>query len=54
ARAAIDGIAKPLTNGGTHYHTKHVRPSWAKVYTETVRIGVHSFYRHNYRTASNN
>ncbi|MFT4962196.1 MAG: spore germination cell wall hydrolase CwlJ-like protein, partial [Paracoccaceae bacterium] len=52
ARAAIDGIAKPLTNGGTHYHTKHVRPSWAKVYTETVRIGVHIFYRHNYRTAS--
>lgn len=54
ARAAIDGSAAPLTNGATHYHTKHVRPSWAKVYTETARIGVHIFYRHNYRTASNN
>lgn len=53
ARAAIDGIAEPLTNGATHYHTKSVRPSWARVYTETARIGVHIFYRHNYRTASN-
>jgi spore germination cell wall hydrolase CwlJ-like protein len=54
ARAAIDGAAVPLTNGGTHYHTKFVRPSWARVYKETARIGVHIFYRHNYRTASNN
>jgi spore germination cell wall hydrolase CwlJ-like protein len=53
ARAVIDGIATPLTSGATHYHTKSVRPSWAKVYTETARIGVHIFYRHNYRTASN-
>ncbi len=53
ARAAIDGHSDELTSGATHYHTKAVRPSWARVYKETARIGVHIFYRHNYRTASN-
>ena len=53
ARLAMDGVGKPLTSGATHYHTKAVRPSWARVYKETARIGVHIFYRHNYRTASN-
>lgn len=53
ARLAMDGVAEPLTSGATHYHTKAVRPSWARVYKETARIGVHIFYRHNYRTASN-
>ncbi len=53
ARAAIDGVAKELTEGATHYHTTAVRPSWARVYRETARIGVHIFYRHNYQTASN-
>lgn len=53
ARAAIDGTADEMTSGATHYHTKAVRPSWSRVYKETARIGVHIFYRHNYRTASN-
>lgn len=53
ARASIDGLAKALTSGATHYHTKSVRPSWARVFTETARIGVHIFYRPEYRTASN-
>ncbi|WP_170603788.1 cell wall hydrolase [Ruegeria arenilitoris] len=53
ARAAIDGVAEEMTSGATHYHTKSVRPSWSRVYKETARIGVHIFYRHNYRTASN-
>ena len=53
ARAAIDGVTKELTEGATHYHTTAVRPSWSRVYKETARIGVHIFYRHNYRTASN-
>ncbi len=53
ARAALDGIAKKMTAGATHYHTKAVRPSWSRVYKETARIGVHIFYKHNYRTASN-
>ncbi|TMV09514.1 cell wall hydrolase [Ruegeria sediminis] len=53
ARAALDGVATDLTDGATHYHTKAVNPSWSRVYKETARIGVHIFYRHNYRTASN-
>ena len=52
ARAVMDGISGSLTGGATHYHTVKVRPSWARVYTETARIGVHVFYRHNYVTAS--
>jgi spore germination cell wall hydrolase CwlJ-like protein len=30
-----------------------VRPRWSKVYTRTAKIGVHLFYRHTWRTASN-
>jgi spore germination cell wall hydrolase CwlJ-like protein len=53
ARAVLDGRAPELTDGATHYHTTAVRPKWARVYTKTAAIGVHLFYRHTYRTASN-
>ena len=53
ARAAIDGLPPELTDGATHYHTTSVRPRWSRVYTKTARIGVHLFYRHTWRTASN-
>lgn len=53
ARAALDGVAPKLTKGATHYHTKAVNPRWSKVYTKTAAIGVHIFYRHTWRTASN-
>lgn len=53
ARAVIDGKAPKLTNGATHYHTTAVSPRWARVFTKTARIGVHIFYRHNVRSASN-
>ncbi|MFA3916019.1 cell wall hydrolase [Ruegeria hyattellae] len=53
ARAAIDGVSGSLTDGATHYHTTSVNPKWARVYKRTAKIGVHLFYRHNYRTASN-
>jgi spore germination cell wall hydrolase CwlJ-like protein len=53
ARAVIDGKPPKLTKGATHYHTTAVNPSWARVYTKTARIGVHIFYRHNVRSASN-
>jgi len=53
ARAVIDGHVPKLTNGATHYHTTAVSPSWSRVYTKTARIGVHIFYRHNVRSASN-
>ncbi|MDF1718840.1 MAG: cell wall hydrolase [Antarcticimicrobium sp.] len=52
ARAVMDGVAGDLTGGATHYHTSAVKPRWARVYKQTARIGVHIFYRHNYRTAS--
>jgi cell wall hydrolase len=56
ARAVLDGVegVGNLTDGATHYHTTAVRPAWARTYTKTVQIGVHVFYRHNYRTAQNN
>ncbi|MGV6848362.1 MAG: cell wall hydrolase [Marinibacterium sp.] len=54
ARMALDGRqAEPLTGGATHYHTTAVRPRWSRVYKQTAKIGVHIFYRDNYRTADN-
>ncbi|MEM7318984.1 MAG: cell wall hydrolase [Pseudomonadota bacterium] len=54
ARSSIDGVSASLTDGATHYHTTAVRPKWSRVYKKTAKIGVHIFYRHNYRTASSN
>lgn len=48
ARMTIDGGLPKLTNGATHYHTKAVRPSWARVYPRTATIGFHHFYRQQY------
>ena len=53
ARAIMDGANNNLTNGATHYHTTAVNPKWSRTYTRTARIGVHLFYRHTFRTASN-
>ncbi|WP_299729708.1 cell wall hydrolase [uncultured Tateyamaria sp.] len=53
ARAVMDGRAPALTSGATHYHTTAVRPKWSRVYSKTAAIGVHVFYRHTYRTATN-
>jgi hypothetical protein len=53
ARAILDGGAGNLTEGATHYHTTAVSPAWSRTYKRTARIGVHLFYRHNYRTAQN-
>ena len=53
ARMTMDGRVPELTDGATHYHTTAVRPRWARVYTRTARIGVHLFYRHTWRSASN-
>ncbi|MCX7559312.1 cell wall hydrolase [Sulfitobacter sp. F26204] len=53
ARLMIDGQVPKLTEGATHYHTTAVNPRWARVYTRTAKIGVHLFYRHTWRTASN-
>lgn len=53
AKVLIDGAARPLTDGATHYHTKAVSPSWAKRFPRTATIGSHYFYRQPTRTASN-
>ncbi|MEM9249248.1 MAG: cell wall hydrolase [Pseudomonadota bacterium] len=45
ARLMLDGGARTLTGGATHYHTTAVNPRWARVYPRTATIGVHHFYR---------
>jgi spore germination cell wall hydrolase CwlJ-like protein len=53
ARLMLDGAPRRLTDGATHYHTKSVRPSWARVYPRTTTIGYHIFYRQPDRYALN-
>ena len=53
ARAVIDGMGGDLTGGATYYHTTAVSPKWSRIFKRTTQIGVHLFYRPNYRTASN-
>lgn len=45
ARLMLDGAARDLTAGATHFHTSAVRPSWARRFPQTARIGSHLFYR---------
>lgn len=53
AKLMISGMAKPLTKGATHYHTKAVRPKWSRVFPRTATIGVHHFYRETTRVSRN-
>jgi len=46
AGLAMGGAVDPLTDGATHYHTRHVSPAWAHSFPRTATIGVHHFYRH--------
>ncbi len=52
ARLILDGAAGDLTDGATYYHNTSVRPSWSRKFKKTASIGVHIFYKPNYRTAS--
>lgn len=52
ARLMLDGKARNLTAGATHYHTKSVNPNWSRVYQRTATIGYHHFYRNPVRQAS--
>lgn len=52
ARLMLDGAPRALTGGATHYHTKSVRPRWARVFPRTATIGFHHFYRQPDRVAS--
>ena len=45
ARLMLDGEARTLTNGATYFHARYVRPSWARKFELTARIGAHVFYR---------
>ena len=54
AKLVIDGAVPDLTEGATYYHTTAVRPRWSRSFTNTMRIGVHLFYRdERYQIASN-
>ncbi|MEM9425950.1 MAG: cell wall hydrolase [Pseudomonadota bacterium] len=52
AKLMIDGKARRLTKGATHYHTKSVNPRWSRVFPRTTTIGYHHFYREPSRVAS--
>ena len=52
ARLMLDGRERALTDGATHYHTRHVSPGWARRLTKTAAIGVHVFYRYPSQSAS--
>jgi spore germination cell wall hydrolase CwlJ-like protein len=45
ARLMVDGAPRALTDGATHFHTRAIRPSWARRFTQTAQIGGHLFYR---------
>ena len=45
ARVMLDGAPRALTDGASHFHTKGVRPGWAKRFPRTASIGAHLFYR---------
>jgi len=55
AAEALAGAPRSLTGGATYFHTTYVKPSWAKRFTRTTKIGAHVFYRRGggQRIASN-
>lgn len=53
ARLMLAGGPRALTKGATYYHTKAVRPSWARKFRRTATIGVHHFYRRPTRLSQN-
>ncbi len=53
AKIMLDGAARNLTGGATFYHTRAVRPSWARKFMRTAAIGQHLFYRRPIAVSSN-
>lgn len=37
--------SKDVTNGATYFHSTSVRPSWSRIFTRTMQIGRHIFYK---------
>lgn len=44
AERLINGEYKDNTNRATHYHTKNIKPAWARGKTPSAIIGNHIFY----------
>ncbi|XOY55518.1 MAG: cell wall hydrolase [Rhodobacterales bacterium] len=53
AAILLEGAARDLTGGATHFHTRAVNPSWSRSFMRTTTIGAHHFYREPVRTAAN-
>lgn len=53
ANAMMAGMPRVVTDGATYFHTPAVRPSWARRFELTTRIGSHIFYRAPVVTALN-
>lgn len=45
ARVMLDGAARQLTYGATHFHTRAVAPNWSRTFERTAAIGAHLFYK---------
>lgn len=45
ARLMIDGRARTITAGATHFHATYVRPGWSRKFARTAAIGNHVFFR---------
>ena len=53
AKMVMDGMPRTLTDGATFYHTKAVRPRWARAFERTASIGFHHFYKKPVRVSQN-
>jgi spore germination cell wall hydrolase CwlJ-like protein len=43
---SMAGVTEDNTEGATHFHNPHiVRPTWAKQFIKTLRMGNHDFYK---------
>lgn len=45
AERLIKGEYADITNGATHYHTKNIKPAWARGKMPCAEIGNHVFYK---------
>lgn len=45
AERALSGELKDFTHGATYYHTRDVKPYWAKKKSPCYEVGNHLFYR---------
>ena len=53
AAVMLAGRPRTVTDGATYFHTRSVKPGWARKMTRTNAIGHHLFYRSGVRVAAN-